>query len=336
MSRRILVLGATSLIGRRLLAGRRPSDVELVCMSRAPRFIDGPSSVKWIAADLGASGLAQRLPPADTILSLSPIWLLGPALPALLSTGATLLVAFSSTSRLTKAASPVVAERAVAQRLADGEAAVEAVCGAAGVAWTILRPTMIYDEGEDANVSRLAALIVRFGVLPLSGRGEGLRQPVHAADLAAAVWQALAATASFGRTYDLPGAETLTYRQMASRIFEALGKRPRLLSLPPPLWRLGLALASPWLPGATAAMGRAYGRGPDLRHRSGRAGFRLRPPPVPTGVPAASLRLMHGQFVAGRVEEMEAATAGEGEDRLDDLGAPAARTRPSVASRCWA
>ena len=42
---------------------------------------------------------------------------------------------------------------------------------------------------------------------------------------------------------------------MTVRIFEALGRRPRLLSLPEPLWRLGLALASPWLPGATAAMG---------------------------------------------------------------------------------
>jgi hypothetical protein len=37
------------------------------------------------------------------------------------------------------------------------------------VAWTILRPTLIYVEGRDANVSRLAGLIRRFKVLPLSG-----------------------------------------------------------------------------------------------------------------------------------------------------------------------
>ena len=58
---------------------------------------------------------------------------------------------------------------------------------------------------------------------------------------------------------------------MAGRIFEALGQPPRLLSLPPPLWRLGLALASPVLPGATAAMGArmsedlAFDAGPAMR-----------------------------------------------------------------------
>jgi len=250
MPRRILVLGATSLIGRRLLAGPRPADTELVAVSRF-----GSARPGWLAADLRDPALAARLPPVEVIVSLSPIWLLPDALPALLATGARRLIAVSSTSRLTKADSPVAAEREVARRLGEGEAAVEAACAAAGVAWTVFRPTLIYAEGEDANVSRLAGLIERFGVLPLSGRGGGLRQPVHAADLAEAVWRALDAPASFGRTYALPGGDTLTYREMVVRIFEALGRRPRLLDLSPALWRLALALASPWLPGATAAMG---------------------------------------------------------------------------------
>ena len=252
MPRRILVLGATSLIGRRLLAAPAPPDVALLALSRTP---PAGQAAGWIAADLGDPSLAERLPRVDAVVSLSPVWLLPQALPALIGAGATRLIAVSSTSRLTKAASPLAEERAVAARLAEGEDAVMAACGAAGVAWTILRPTLIYAEGEDRNVSRLATLIARLGVLPLSGPGGGLRQPVHAADLAEAVWRALDAPAAFGRLYALPGGETLSYREMAVRIFEALGQRPRLVSLPPPLWRLGLALAAPWLPGATAAMG---------------------------------------------------------------------------------
>ena len=256
--RRVLVLGATSLIGRRLLSQPPPEGTAFLTVSRRPPAQDPPGpdadpAITWLAADLADPGL--RLPPADAVLSLSPIWLLPQALPALLATGARRLVAVSSTSRITKTDSPVAEERAVAARLAEGEDATITACTAASVAWTLLRPTLIYAEGEDANVSRLAGLIVRFGVLPLAGRGDGLRQPVHAADLALAVLQALDAPAAFDRTYDLPGGETLTYRDMAARIFEALGRRPRLLSLPPPLWRLGLALASPVLPGATAAMG---------------------------------------------------------------------------------
>ena len=252
--RRVLALGATSLIGRRLVGLTPPAGSGLVALSRRPPPAAG-GGIDWILADLVDPDLACRLPRLDAVLSLSPIWLLPHALPALLQAGARRVVAFSSTSRLTKARSPLPEERAVAARLADGEAAVVAACEAAGAAWTILRPTLIYAEGEDRNVSRLAGLIARWGVLPLAGRGEGLRQPVHAADLAHAAWAALDAPAAVDRTYELPGGETLSYRAMATRVFEALGRPPRLVSLPAPLWRLGLALASPWMPGATAAMG---------------------------------------------------------------------------------
>jgi nucleoside-diphosphate-sugar epimerase len=255
MARRILVLGATSLIGRQLLAVPPPEGVELIALSRRPPEGPAAAGVRWIAGDLADPQLSTWLPPIDAVVSLSPVWLLPPALPALLETGARRLLAFSSTSRLTKATSPVAEERAVAARLAEGEDAVIAACRAAGVAWTLFRPTLIYLEGEDQNVSRLAGLIRRFGVLPLAGSGSGLRQPVHAGDLAAAVWQALDAPAAAGQLYALPGGETLSYREMAVRVFEALGRPPRLLALPPWMWRLGLRLAAPLLPGATAAMG---------------------------------------------------------------------------------
>jgi nucleoside-diphosphate-sugar epimerase len=211
--------------------------------------------VTWLQGDLADPGLPERLPRAPTVFSLMPIWLIPPVLPTLRERGVRRLVAFSSTSRFTKAASPEASERAVARRLADGEAATIAACEAAGAAWTILRPTLIYAEGRDGNVTRLARLIARLGVLPLAGRGEGLRQPVHADDLAAGALAAADSPAAHGRAYDLPGGETLSYRDMAARVFESLGRRPRLVAVPPALWSLGLSLAAPLLPGATAAMG---------------------------------------------------------------------------------
>ena len=174
---------------------------------------------------------------------------------ALKAAGMTRLVAFSSTSRFTKPASPVAAEREVARRLAEAEDAVAAFCAGNGVGWTILRPTLIYAEGQDRNVSRLAALIRRLGFLPLAGDGGGRRQPVHADDLAGACLDAAVSPAALDRAYDLPGGETLTYRAMVERVFEGLGRAPRIVSAPPALWRFGLMLASPLLPGATAGMG---------------------------------------------------------------------------------
>jgi nucleoside-diphosphate-sugar epimerase len=252
----VLVLGATSLIGRHLMARLKAEGLDPVAFSRRPP----PGDACWIGGDLKDPDLAERLPVAATVFSLSPIWLLPPALPALKARGMVRLVAFSSTSRFTKADSPVAAERAVAAALTEAEQAVEAWCAANGVAWTILRPTLIYDEGHDENVSRIARLVRRFHVMPLSGAGEGLRQPVHAEDLAAGALAAAHALAATNRAYDLVGGETVTYRVMVDRVFEGLGKTPR--SLPMPTWVFGLImrLAKPFYPGATTAMGTRMGQ----------------------------------------------------------------------------
>ena len=247
----ILVLGATSLIGGFLLDRLRALDLAPIAVSRRPPGAD----LCWLDADLSDPDLVDGLPPVATVFSLSPIWLLPQALPALKARGMNRLVAFSSTSRFSKTDSPIAAERAVAQALIDAEASIEAWCSDNDVAWTILRPTLIYAEGRDGNVSRLAALIRRLRVLPLSGTGQGLRQPVHADDLAAGAVLAAGAAATAGRAYDLVGGETLTYRVMAERVFAGLGRRPLILPLPPGLFALALRLAAPLLPGANPAMG---------------------------------------------------------------------------------
>lgn len=252
----VLVLGATSLIGGYLLDRLRAAGVDPVAISRRP-----PSGEAcWLDADLSDPNLDEALPPVATVFSLSPIWLLPAALPALKARGMTRLVAFSSTSRFTKHDSDIPEERAVAASLAQAEADVEQFCAANGVAWTILRPTLIYDEGRDGNVSRLAGLIRRFGILPLSGPGDGLRQPVHAQDLAIGAVAAAQSAAAENRAYNLVGGETLTYHAMATRVFEGLRRRPVVFSLPPALFGLMLKAASPFLPGATAAMATRMGQ----------------------------------------------------------------------------
>jgi nucleoside-diphosphate-sugar epimerase len=253
----VLVLGATSLIGRWLMAALAQAGQDAVALSRT-QSTGGASGAQWIAGDLKDPQLI--LPQIATVFSLSPIWLLPDALLALKAAGMTRLVAFSSTSRFTKETSPDAGERAVAKALSDAESAVEAWCATHGVAWTILRPTLIYDEGRDGNVSRIAKLVKRFGVMPLLGGGQGQRQPVHAADLASGALAAAGAPAATNRAYDLVGGETVTYRVMVERIFAGLDKPPRVLPLPAWLFGLVMALARPFYPGATTAMGARMGQ----------------------------------------------------------------------------
>ena len=250
----VLVLGATSLVGRYLLPRLVEQRTVTLALSRRAPPEEEAGGVRWIAGDLSAPA-EITFPFAHTVLSLCPIWLLPPVLPALAAAGVRRVVAFSSTSVSGKAGSSNAEERAVAARLAAAEADLRRLCEAHDVAWTLLRPTLIYSEGHDGNVSRLAGLVERFKVLPLAGAGRGLRQPVHAEDLA---WAAMAAAASPltpGRTYDLPGGETLTYKVMVERIFLGLDRTPRIICAPLSLWRLGLRLAGDRLPGATVAMG---------------------------------------------------------------------------------
>jgi nucleoside-diphosphate-sugar epimerase len=139
--------------------------------------------------------------------------------------------------------------------LADAEKAIREFCEKHNIAWTILRPTLIYTEGRDRNISRLARLIDRYGILPLAGAGTGKRQPVHAEDLAIGALRAATSPAAQNRDYNLPGGETLTYREMCERIFEGLGRRPRIVSIPPKVWFVASKLVGPFMPGITPTMG---------------------------------------------------------------------------------
>jgi nucleoside-diphosphate-sugar epimerase len=107
---------------------------------------------------------------------------------------------------------------------------------------------MIYSLGHDRNVTRLAWFIDRFGFFPLPGQGRGLRQPVHADDLAIACVNLLKKPKAWNQSYNLSGGETLSYRAMIETLFRRLGKQPRILCLPDRLWRMAIRLAR-FLPG---------------------------------------------------------------------------------------
>ena len=86
---------------------------------------------------------------------------------------------------MTKRDSEVAEERELLGKLSPRPNTTSpAACERNNVEWTILRPTLIYEAGRDTNITPLSRLIRRFGFMPLVGGGSGLRQPVHAEDLA--------------------------------------------------------------------------------------------------------------------------------------------------------
>jgi len=101
-----------------------------------------------------------------------------------------------------------------------------------GLDWTIVRPTMIYGGPGDRNMARLLRVLRRTPVLPIPGGGAGLQQPVHVEDLAAVLLTALDTSVAVGKTYDIAGPDPLTMREIIGEAGLAVGRRPRVVSLP--------------------------------------------------------------------------------------------------------
>lgn len=244
---RALILGAGSQVAPFLSQRLAEHGYAGLGVSRRAPGVPLHPGFAWRRVDLAEPPDWPAMPGA-VVISVLPLWLVGDHVPALAQAGARQLIAFSSTSVFAKAESHDPAERALAQRLADAESAVARACEAAGIPWTVLRPTLIYGSGRDQNVSAVASFIRRFGVFPVAHPAAGLRQPVHADDLAWAAAAAVANPKAFNRAFNLPGGETLTYRAMIARIFACEGLPPRILPLPSALLRAALPLVQHRLP----------------------------------------------------------------------------------------
>jgi nucleoside-diphosphate-sugar epimerase len=112
-------------------------------------------------------------------------------------------------------------------------AAEDAVTSSA-LAWTILRPTMIYGTGRDRNISRLLRALRRWPVFPVPAT-PALWQPIHVDDLADAVVAALDAPKAAGKAYNLAGAAPLTFAALVHAAARAVNRAVRLLPVPLPL-----------------------------------------------------------------------------------------------------
>ena len=235
------VLGASSLVGGLLLAQLEGMGWSAIAFSREKRDAIQGAAVEW--RQLPAPG-TKGTDIASTIshwICAAPIWVLPEYFSLIEASGARRVVALSSTSRFTKVGSGDTAENAIAAKLIDAEARVQAWAERREIDWVVLRPTLIYGQGRDKNISEMARFIRRFGFFPLLGSAQGLRQPIHAEDVAAACIAALQAPDVPNRAYNLSGGETLTYRKMVERVFAALSRPACLVTVP--LWAFSLAVA---------------------------------------------------------------------------------------------
>ena len=117
-----------------------------------------------------------------------------------------------------------------------GKGQVEEILGETGIPYAIIRPTLVFGEG-DLLLNNMAWALRRFPVFPVFGTGDYRVQPIYAGDLAA---QAVAAGSQSENTVaDAAGPDTFTFEELLRLLAKAVNAWVRLVHTPP---SLGFAL----------------------------------------------------------------------------------------------
>jgi nucleoside-diphosphate-sugar epimerase len=236
---RILLTGSTGLLGGALLRLLLARGHEMRCLIRAdsPNIsrLDG-ERVEILHGDAAREeDLYRALSDADALMHVAGIEYAPPVIRAACRAGVERVLIVGSTS----------AHSTYAFR-SGPKLRMEDLVRGSGLAWTILRPSMIYGSERDRNVHRLLRFLDRSPVFPVFGPGTNLWQPVYHEDCARGVFEALERPASVRRSYDLPGADPLAYLDLVKTAAAALGRCPRIIRLPIEPVRRALA-AGEWL-----------------------------------------------------------------------------------------
>jgi nucleoside-diphosphate-sugar epimerase len=233
---RILLTGSTGLLGGALLGlllarGHRTRCVIRPGSPNASR-LDG-ERVEIVRGDVSREeDLYRALEGTDVLMHVAGIEYAPTVVRAAGRAGVERVLVVGSTS----------AHSAFASR-STPKLEMEEVVRASGLAWTIVRPSMIYGSELDRNVHRLLRFLDRSPIFPIFGPGTNLWQPVYHKDCARGIFEAIERPVSVRRAYDLPGAEPLAYLDLVKTAAEALGRSPRIVRLPVEPVRRALVLA---------------------------------------------------------------------------------------------
>ncbi len=112
-----------------------------------------------------------------------------------------------------------------------------------GLDYTILRPSVIFGEGDEfvnklADLVRKPLFILPAPVVPVVGDGATPFSPVYIGDFVEAVVGVLDDPATIGQTYELGGPRRIKYEEMMDELMQATGIRRAKLHVPVALMKL--------------------------------------------------------------------------------------------------
>jgi NADH dehydrogenase len=236
----LLLTGATGLVGRAVLSRLTASGEPVRCLVRDPRRL-GPDRVR---VQIALGDLADPPSFRNALRGVRTVVHLAAAIRDQ-PTGSIEELNGIATWRMVQAA-----ERAGVQhflftsalsatshdrtRFLRAKALAERAVLSSDVRHTILAPSIVYAPG-DVFTTLLERLAIVLPLMPVSGRGRALFQPIWAEDVADCIVAALGLPADVNRRYELAGPQTLSHQQIVQLVLKAAGRSRPTVNVPTPI-----------------------------------------------------------------------------------------------------
>jgi nucleoside-diphosphate-sugar epimerase len=244
---KILVTGASGLVGRRLVAcllGNGMSVTAFVRRAESMAGVDGVDVAVGVVEDRAA--VERAAAGCDAVVHLANAsGVVDEARVQAVNVGGTenALAACAGKARRIVFISTISAMRARLGPYGRSKRLAEERVRTAGIPFVILRPSLVYGAKETGLVASLTRHLRSLPVMPVIGDGRIEIDPLHLDDLCAVIEACLLRDDVLGRTYDLLGPDRVTFDAFLRRLGGVLGVRRPLLHLPaPPLLLLARLL----------------------------------------------------------------------------------------------
>jgi NADH dehydrogenase len=250
--KRATVFGGTGFLGRAVVKRLKAEGARVRVAGRRPDAGARPAGVEAVTADLRVADAVARAG-VDTDWAVNAVGLYlesrGETFQAVHVEGARAVAeavaeaAAHGTAQALVHISGIGADLASESSYVRARAAGEVAVREAFPEATILRPSVLFgpEDSFSNSLARIARLLPAF---PLFGDGRTLLQPVYVEDVAAAAARALSLAEARGRTYELGGRESYSYRALIELLMRQIGISRPLLPLPFAVWQAQASLLS--------------------------------------------------------------------------------------------
>jgi len=238
----ILLTGATGLVGSTLLRRLTVTDQPVRCLVRDPRRL----GAERVRVQIALGDLSDPLSFRHALRGVRVVIHLAASIR---DQGHASIEELNgvATWRLVQAAeregvehfvffSALEASRHSRARFFRAKALAEHAVAASGLRHTIVAPSIVYSPGDPwLTLLRRFALLP---VLPVSGSGRAVYQPIWADDVAACVMALISSPGEEDSArYELAGPDTLSYEAIVALALRSFGRRRPMVNVPLPLVR---------------------------------------------------------------------------------------------------